>query len=469
MDLAKSATAAVSNVSSDTEESKDSIRDDDYPKPAIAWSSVGVLSVAYMFSLMDRSILVLLVEPIKADLQISDTQVSLLTGFAFALVYTVMGIPMGRVADLWVRKYVILFGVTVWSLLTLLSGFARSFGQLFLARMGVGFGEAGLTAPALSMISDLFPPKRLAFPLSVFMLGGYIGGSLSLVLGGAIIGFSESVGSVNLPIVGEILPWRFVLMVAGLISLSIIIPLMFLSEPKRHHKNNKNESVNSRHIDFNEVLAYLWQHKKFYGVFLFAASCNYIIAYGSASWIPTYFIRLHGWDASSIGMTLGLVSLLPIIIGSLFSGRFIDYLYCQGYRSAPIWVMSVAGPMQLIALLTMVYAPLIEIKICAIFFTYLFGAMYVPMEPLTIQMATPNAIRAQVSSIMLFVLNLVGIGLGPLSIALVTDYIFKDDMAVGDSMAVISLFAYLLSAIAFYFCINPYRDRLMDVLGPKID
>ena len=129
-----------------------------YPSPAIGWITVLVLSLTYMFSFMDRQILVLLVEPMKQDLQISDTQVSLLTGFAFAAVYAVMGIPMGRAADLRVRKHVIIFGVTIWSVLTIYCGLARNFIQLFFASMGVGFGEAALTPTAYSMVADLFPP-----------------------------------------------------------------------------------------------------------------------------------------------------------------------------------------------------------------------------------------------------------------------------------------------------------------------
>ena len=113
-----------------------------YPTAKVAWTTVVILSLTYMFSMMDRQILVLLIEPVKSDLQISDTEVSLLTGFAFAIVYTFMGIPMGRTADLWIRKYVIIFGVTIWSVLTMVSGFTKTFGQLFAARMGVGFGEA---------------------------------------------------------------------------------------------------------------------------------------------------------------------------------------------------------------------------------------------------------------------------------------------------------------------------------------
>ena len=148
----------------------------DYPRPTIAWTTIGVLSLTYMFSMMDRQILVLLIDPIKTDLNITDTQVSLLTGLAFAVIYTVSGIPMGRIADLWVRKYLIIVGVTLWSALTVSSGFARNFLQLFLARMGVGLGEAALPPTAYSIVPDLFPPNKMARGMCVFTLGGVIGG-----------------------------------------------------------------------------------------------------------------------------------------------------------------------------------------------------------------------------------------------------------------------------------------------------
>ena len=179
-----------------------------YPSPAIGWTTVVVLSLTYMFSFMDRQILVLLVEPIKQDLQITDTQVSLLTGFAFAAVYAVMGIPMGRAADLKVRKHVIIFGVTIWSLLTMACGLARNFTQLFLARMGVGFGEAALTPTAYSMVADLFPPEKLGRAMSIFVLGGTAGAALSLLLGGAIIGWVNTVGELSLPLIGVLSAWQ---------------------------------------------------------------------------------------------------------------------------------------------------------------------------------------------------------------------------------------------------------------------
>ena len=152
-----------------------------YPPPPVAWTTVGVLALTYMFSSMDRQILVLLIEPIKRDLDITDTQVSLLTGLAFASIYTVSGLFMGRAADNYVRKYVIIAGVGVWSVLTVMCGFARNFTQLFLARMGVGFGEAALTPTAYAMIADSFPPTRLSLGLSVFAMGGAMGAGMALI------------------------------------------------------------------------------------------------------------------------------------------------------------------------------------------------------------------------------------------------------------------------------------------------
>ena len=214
----------------------------DYPSSRSAWTAVAVLSLTYMFSLMDRQILFLLIEPIKQDLNITDTQVGLLTGVAFAVVYTVMGIPFGRLADLWVRKYVIIMGVSIWSVLTIVSGFSKTFTHLFFARMGVGLGEAGLTAPAYATIADLFPPKKLAFAMSIFVLGGSIGSALSMLLGGMAIGFVESLGSVSLPWLGELQPWRLVLIIVGLASLLVVIPLALMVEPKRHGKVARKET-----------------------------------------------------------------------------------------------------------------------------------------------------------------------------------------------------------------------------------
>jgi len=397
-----------------------------YPSSAAAWTTVLVLSLTYMFSMMDRQILVLLIEPIKTDLNITDTQVSLLAGIAFAIVYTFMGVPMGRVADLWVRKYVIIFGVTIWSLLTMVSGFARNFWQLFVARMGVGFGEAALTPTAYALIPDLFPPQKLARAMSVFVLGGIaIGSGMSLLVGGVVIGLAEDMGTLSLPLIGELRPWRLVLLVVGFLSLLMVIPLSMIKEPIRRGVDDRLQSTRDEggtSLPFKSVLAYLWDHKAFYGPYMIGVSVANLFAYGSAAWIPSYFIRLHQWDAATTGMTLGLLFLVPAVVGCLAGGWLADHFYDKGYRGAALYIMTTVLALAVPCVLLFIYLPWLELNLIFLVLMWLFANLYFVLFPTVLQMATPNKMRGQVSAIHLLAANLVGIGFGPTAIALITDY-----------------------------------------------
>ena len=419
---------------------------------------------------MDRQILILLVEPIKTDLQITDTQVSLLTGFAFAIVYTVSGIPMGRLADRWVRKYVIIIGVTIWSVLTIFCGFARNFSQLFIARMGVGFGEAALTPTAYAMVPDLFPPKRLAFAMSVFALGATLGGGASLILSGVIIGQISDIGDVALPLIGIIKPWQLVLVIVGGISLLMVIPLALIPEPKRldgqsPNAQKANENIQKKPSDtqlpFKKVLSYLWEQRAFYGPFIIGFSLINLYAYGSAAWIPSFLIRVHHWDASEVGITLGLITIPPAIIGGLCSGWLADKLYQKGYQSGALYISVAAGLFCCILVPLFIYIPSMSLKLLIVVLYMLPISASGVLFPTIIQVATPSPIRAQVSATLLLVTNLVGIGFGPTLIALITDYGFRDELAVGHSIAIVGVLAFVFSACLLSRAISPFIQRIV--------
>src|SRR5215211_5283997 len=186
------------------------VAEEAYPNPRYAWYVVGVLAFVYIFSFIDRQILNLLVRPIRRDLGISDTQMSLLMGFAFALFYTFFGIPLGRLADSRSRRTLIALGFAFWSMFTAACGLAKNFAQLMLMRMGVGVGEAALSPAAYSMITDYFPPKRRATAISIYSTGIYIGSGLALIIGGLVARFAAAQELWNLPVVGETRPWQVV-------------------------------------------------------------------------------------------------------------------------------------------------------------------------------------------------------------------------------------------------------------------
>ncbi|WP_286828282.1 spinster family MFS transporter [Kordiimonas sp. UBA4487] len=461
-------------------------RDAGYPPPLKAWTAVAILSLTYMFSFMDRQILVLLIEPIKADLEITDTEVSLLTGFSFAVVYTLMGVPMGRVADLWVRKYVIIFGVAVWGLLTAACGLARSFPQLFLARMGVGFGEAALTPVAYAIVADLFPPHRLARAMSVFALGGMaVGAGMSLIFGGLVIGFVTEVGTLTLPIIGDIRTWQAVLIIVGGLTLVMLVPLSLMPEPPRHNADPKKTGSKAagqsakkmsgkaggqpggEDMSFRSVLKFIGRHKSFYGPFIIGMSVINLYSYGAGAWAPSYFIRVHGWDAASTGVTLGFLYIGPAVLGGLCSGWLSDYIFQKGYKPAPLLLKTVAVASLVVLVPLFIMVPLMPLKLVLLVTVNFAIAVSTVLSPTIIQFATPNRMRAQVSAIYLLVVNLIGLGFGPTAVALITDYVFGDTMAVGWSIMATAIVACGLGALLLYRALVPFSVQLEAVIGDK--
>lgn len=425
-----------------------------HPSPAAAWRAVAVLSGLYMFSFVDRQILVLLIEPIKEDLGLTDTGVSLLTGLAFAAVYAVMGVPMGRAADLWSRKRVILFGATLWSLLTILCGFARDFKELFVARMGVGLGEAALTPAGYAMVADLFPPEKLARGMSVFVIGGVVGSGLSLILGGIVIDLVERIGVISLPILGEIRVWQLALLTVGTLSLLMVIPLIFVGEPARKRSSGSGGQTGG----FSSVLGHMARRWRFFVCYVFGMSVVSLYFYGSSAWFPTYFIRVYEWSPGSIGMTLGAVSLPCLLAGALAAGWCSDYLGRRGVSAPSIRILLTVVVLSLpLPFATIVVNP-IEAKFLLLGISYIFFGAIIVMAPIAIQLASPVQMRAQVSAIYLLVANLISIGCGPTVIALITDYGFADELRVGASIAIVGTFCFALGAILLNSSIAGFRQ-----------
>ncbi|MFY9571890.1 MAG: MFS transporter, partial [Blastocatellia bacterium] len=212
---------------------KPQVEDEPYPAIGYAWYVVGVLTLVYIFSFIDRQILSLLVRPIRRDLGISDFQMSLLMGFSFALFYTFFGLPLGRLADSRSRRTIIAAGFTVWSIMTAACGLARNFAHMLLLRMGVGVGEAALSPAAYSMITDYFPPRRRATAISVYSMGIYIGSGLAFIVGGLVAGAASAQETWDLPLVGATRPWQVVFFIVGLPGVLLALLMYTVREPVR--------------------------------------------------------------------------------------------------------------------------------------------------------------------------------------------------------------------------------------------
>lgn len=421
-----------------------------YPSPVYAWYVVGILTLAYVVSFLDRQIMALLVEPIRADLELSDTQISLLLGLAFAIFYTLLGIPIGRLADRRSRRAIIAVGITIWCLMTAACGLARNFWQLFLARVGVGVGEATLNPSALSMISDYFPREQRGQAISVYNMGVSLGAGTALILGGWIIGLVTAAPPVSLPVVGELYAWQTVFLAVGLPGLLIAALMITVREPARRGRIQITDASGraTDEISIPETVRFIAKRWRTYGTHMLGMSVVTIIGYALFFWVPTMFVRTWDWTIPQVSLAYGLVNLIFGPIGVTLAGWIGDRRYRSGETDSLmrtcLWFMLMFVPFAAIAPLM----PSGQLAIAALIPSSIGGAGVTATGAAALMMYTPNQLRAQVTALYYFVINVLGLTLGPTLVALVTDYGFQDESALRYSMSIVSVGAGLF-AIGF--------------------
>jgi MFS family permease len=392
------------------------------------WPQILVLALVGVFAVLDRQILVLLIEPVKRDLQISDTQVGLLVGGAFVIFYTAVALPLSRLADRWSRRGVIMAGVLVWGLMTCACGFASGFWQLFVTRMGVGFGEAAYSPAAYALTAEMTPRRRWGVALGALMLSAAVGYGLALLGGAAILDLSQRAAGlgVSLPGLGRAEGWQLVFLVCGGLTL-LTLPLLALIRPPS--RPTAAEPVPGA------VWRRLWRERPAYAAIFLAIPPSSLVAYGILGWLPSFLVRAHALSPVAAGATVGLLAIVLGGAGIVAGALGLDWL---GRRraDAPILVLAAAVGLTLFAALLLPVAAsgqgalLVAGLIC-----FAIG-LCTPIPPVAIQAITPGAHRARVSAAYLFVSGLMGIGGGPLAVGLLTDHVFRDEAAVGASMAV---------------------------------
>lgn len=379
-----------------------------YHSSSARYYTLGVLTVTYSLNFIDRQLLSILGEPVKLELGLSDTQLGLLTGFAFALFYVAAGIPIARIADRGNRRTIISWSIAIWSAMTAACGMAQQYWQLLLARIGVGVGEAGCSPPAHSMISDIFPLRQRATALSVYSTGINIGILFGFLLGGWL---------------NEFFGWRVAFMVVGLpgIALAIIVrltvtePQRGMSEPERHAKLANTDS-----IPLMQVLALLWSRRSFRHLAAggaLTAFCSYAIT----NWIAIFVIRTHGMATGELGTWLAMTSVFGAI-GTLSSGIIADRLGrkdLRWYMRIPAIAALILGPsFGLCIMFDNVYATLISNILPTMVSTVYVGSCIAMVHALV-----GLKMRAVSSAIFFLILNIIGLGLGPLSVGVLSDWL----------------------------------------------
>ncbi len=421
------------------------------------WYVVVILMLAQVVSFIDRQVITLLVQPIRADLAISDTGMSLLMGLAFAIFYVTMGVPIARLSDRRSRRTIIAIGIFLWSLATAACGLARNFWQLFLARIGVGVGEAALTPAAYSMIADYFARETLGRAVGIYTTGIYLGAGFALILGGAAVRLITQTGPVDLPIVGTLVPWQLTFMVVSVPGL-LIVALMMLTvrEPVRRNVIGKQDQG----IPFREVIRFMWTNRGTFGSIFLGYATGGMAFYGFLFWVPEFIRRSHGWDISDAGMLFGTQLAILGTAGSFAGGWFCDWLTARGYKDAALRALAAffAIAMPFMAMTPLLPSMTLTIPmLCLAVFTL---SLQQALSPVAIQLITPNQMRAQVVAIFFVISSFSAIAFGAASVAVVTDYVFRDENDLRYSLAIVLAINMSLAAVCMALGIKPYRKSL---------
>jgi MFS family permease len=436
---------------------------DGWPARRFAWTTVTILAIAQGFNAVDRHLINLLVGPIKADLHITDAQVGLLLGLSFAIFYTTVGVPIGRLADTYSRRIIITLGTAFWSLSTAACGLAQSFGQLFTARVAVGAGEATLNPSGYSMISDLFPPERRATPMGVFIMGHTLGQALVLFGGGVFVSYllAHQI-TIDLPTGHVLKPWQIAFVCAGLPGLLIAVLALTMREPERREVLTRGPGAAApASVPIREVGAYLAKHSSIYLPIIAGFAFVLLWHMGNTVWAPTFLMRTFGYTPAQVGAILGVMTLMFNSTGVVAAGWISEYLARRGYKDAHMraafYGTLCAVPFGLSA--TLVPHPIIALVLLGL--AFFFGALPFALAPAAIAGITPNQMRAQITAIYLLCVNLFGFGLGPWFIGTLTDRVFENELLLRYSVATTAALALPLALIFLRRSMTEYQRHVV--------
>jgi MFS family permease len=434
-----------------------------YPAAGYAWYVCAVLLLAYIFSFLDRTITSLLVIPIEHDLGLNDTEMGLLQGFSFALFYALLGLPIARLVDARNRRAIVALGIAFWSVATAACGTAQHFWQLFLARVGVGAGEATLLPGATSLLADYFPPRRRGLALGVFAAGIYLGAGLALIIGGLLLRWLAT-RTLVLPLLGALHPWQTVFIAVGAPGLLVALLMLTVREPERLGTAANKGAAG---LPLGEVMRYFRANAATVICHNLGFTLLAFAGYAATAWIPTIFIRVHGWTAAAIGIRLGIIALAVGPVGTVAGGWLADRFEAQGRAAGKLRVGLIAALGLILPAIAfpLVASPALSLVLLVPF--VFFVSVVWGLAPAALQEVMPNEMRGQATAVYTGVLNLVGLGLGPASVAIIADYVFRDPQRLNLACAIVVPIAGLLAALLFVLGQAPYR-RTRERLEAKL-
>jgi len=439
------------------ESTEESTSGTEYPRPLYAWYAMGVVCLAYVFGFMDRIIVGLLTPAIQADLGLTDADMGIIQGLAFALFYTLFGLPIGWAADRASRKWLLTAGTAVWSVATALCGLSGNFWQLFSARVGVGVGEATLNPCTASLIGDLFEPKTRPKAFGVYVMATAFGAALTYLLGGALISLVMRDSNFSLPLIGAVAAWQAVFIIIGVAGLvPAILMALTVREPKRQ---NLSKDI-GKAASLADAWAFIKLNRRTLVCHHFGVAFVVLALYGWINWLPTFFLRIHEWEVAKFSVLYGIFGGATGIFSALSSGFVTNWFKSKGYGEGALLTVLIGG-IGLTVFTTI--APLMPTPMLSLAMFAVAGLFvnYAPAQALTaLNEITPNQLRGLVVSIYILVIGIGGAGLGPFAVGWVTDNVFGDPQAIHYSMASVTLVMGVIGCVLLVAGIKPYRESL---------
>lgn len=422
-----------------------------------AWLTLGLLILAAMLNFIDRQILSFLVKPIQQDFGLSDVQISLLQGPAFAILYAMSAFPFGMAVDRFSRRRILALGIVGWSLMTMLCGLARNFLELALARMGVGVTESSLGPTAHSIIGDSFDRTRLPFAMSLYGSATSLGSGVAFILGGQVAQWTQAIGDVTLPGYGLVKSWQLAFLIVGLpgLILAAAVVLWLREPPRRAPAGNADEAVAP------VTLGAFFRGREWLCIAgLLAIGLKTASGYAILSWIPTYFGRVYGWSGSESGLTVGLLVLLLGVPGSVLAGTVTSALVRRGVGDASLVVIASTTVVSAIFMGAAFVVGNPTWTVILLIVPYLLNPAYVGLGPAMIQAITPGALRGRVSGINFMATTLVGMSIGPVMVALLTERVFGSPESIGRALSITTAALSLAGALLLWSVRPAYRAAL---------
>lgn len=429
-----------------------------YPSQGYAAWALALLFLSTFFSLLDRFLVGLMTTPIKQEFSLTDTQVSLLQGFAFVICYSFCGLAFGRMVDRSNRRNIVIAGIVLWCMMTVLCGFARSYTELFIARLGVGIGEACLAPAAYSLITDYFRPRFHGRALAIFTLGSVFGAGGSYIIGGMVFTALKSSPEFVLPWVGVLAPWRATFVLVGLPGLLIAALLLTIREPVRQERvANAMQKGPSQQSPLT-LRQYLTQDGKALYYVAFINALTGLVTTGLSNWMPTFLVRTYNVPISWVGHSVGATLVAGSLVGALLGGWLADTQFIVQRTGQKLYVslIGIALTVPFLIAFPLASSPLVSLMLFG--FEVAMINLSICTAPAVLQDIVPNHLKGQVTALYWMVVALVGLSVGPTAIALVTDYVFQDDRMLRYSLIAVGVPGLIAALILVLISLKTYQS-----------